>query len=461
MIKKFGDYSYQDIYEEESKDKNNSIKSIEALIGLFFKCYTVAATKIDDYKETVSDLLAITKAEEGEEKGKLLGDTIKKVSGKMKEEYKDLSGDISKAADEITGLYSLIIATDEGKKSLKDIKASTEKVITDSLEGLKKTVSAIKESSLADYTTFRYRMILEAEEGELEGKNKNDRKEILDSIKALQPALMQQANTGLTDNLKKFANDGIAKLEAITKTLKDDKGWGELKRRARKGKIEEFAQSIADLQKGINDLISSEAIKSGIDKKTAETLKGITDLLTKVSEKEAEIKIAKAAASKEAEVKKDEYKVGDTVKYKRDNGEEASSKIEKVEGDKYFFKTEDGKEFSKDKKDILGKGEEAKKEEEKKEEEGEAIESGNVDKENLKKDGKNSEAIKEFQVNYNKSGYFSKISEDGRYGKNTEAAIRKIAGLSKQMANKEIKTEEGKKMPKEVIELAKKLAEGK
>jgi len=460
MIKKFGNYSYQDIYEEEVKDKNNSVKSIEALIGLFFKCYTIAATKIDGYKETVSDLLAITKAEEGEEKGKLLADTIKKVSGKMKEEYKDLSGDISKAADEIASAYSLIIGSDEGKKSLKDIKTSSEKVIADSLENLKSTVNTIKESSLADYSTFRYRMILEAEEGELEGKNKNDRQEILDAIKALQPALMQQSKTGLTDNLKKFASDGVSKLEGITKTLKDDKGWGELKRRARKGKIEEFAQNIAELQKGINDLISSEAIKAGIDKKTAESLKGITDILTKVSEKEAEIKIAKAGAKSEGESKGEEFKVGDVVKYKRDNGEEASSKIEKVEGDKYFFKTEDGKEFSKDKKDILGKGEEAKKEEEKKEE-GEAISSGNVDKENLKKDGKNAEAIKEFQTNYNKSGYFSKISEDGRYGKNTEAAIRKIAGLSKQMANKEINTDGGKKMPKEIIELAKKLAEGK
>jgi len=461
MLKNYS--NFQVINEQENTEKNSSVKSAEALIGLFYKCYTIAATKIDGYTESISDLVGITKAEEGEEKGKLLADTISKVAGKMKPEYKDLSGDITKAGDAIKSAYSLIIGSDEGKKSTKSIKTATDKVIMDSLNALKDVVKSQNESSISDYASFRYRRLLEAEETELEGKNSSDRQETLNSIKSIQSVLTQQSNTGLTDGLKAFAKKGVSQLEEITKALKDDKSWGQLKRRARKDKLKEYTETISTLEKGINELIASEAVKAGIDKKTAESMQEITGLLTSITDKEKAIKIKKqeeaaAEAAKKANVV--EYKVGDSVKYKRDNGEEATSKIEKVEGDKYFFKTEDGKEFSKDKKDIIGKGEEAKKEEEKKEE-GEAIVSGNVDKENLKKDGKNAEAIKEFQTNYNKSGYFGKILDDGRYGKNTESAIRKIAGLSKQMANKEIKTDEGKKMPKEIIELAKKLAEGK
>lgn len=457
MIKNYS--NFQVINEQEATEKNSSVKSAEALMGLFFKCYTIAATKIDGYKESVSDLLSVTKAEEGEDKGKLLADLITKVAGKMKPEYKDLSGDITKAAEAIKGAYSTMLSSDEGKKSLKDIKTATDKVITDSLEGLKSVVTAQMESSIFGYQSFRTSRLLEAEETELEGKNSSDRQETLNSIKSIQSVLTQQSNTGLTDGLKSFAKKGVDQLDSITKTLKDDKSWGELKRRARKDKLKEYTESIAGLEKGINELIASEAVKAGIDKKTAESIQEITGILTSITDKEKEIKIKKqetAPAEKAAVV---EYKVGDSVKYKRDNGEEATSKIEKVEGDKYFFKTEDGKEFSKDKKDIIGKGEEAKKEEAKAE--GEEIASGNVDKENLKKDGKNAEAIKEFQTNYNKSGYFGKILDDGRYGKNTESAIRKIAGLSKQMANKEIKTDDGKKLTKEIIELAKKLAEGK
>ena len=138
MIKNYS--NFQVINEEESTEKNSSVKSAEALMGLFFKCYTIAATKIGDYTETISDLIAVTKAEEGEDKGKLLADTITKVAGKMKPEYKDLSGDITKAGEAIKGAYSTMLSSDEGKKSLKSIKTATDKVITDSLEGLKSIV---------------------------------------------------------------------------------------------------------------------------------------------------------------------------------------------------------------------------------------------------------------------------------------------------------------------------------
>ena len=460
-IKNFNDYNYTRIYEAEGSENNNSVKSIEALMGLFFKCYTFAATKIPNYANVAADLEKISKEPELKAKGDLIFNIVSGIAPKMGKEYNPLVGKLVPIASIIKRAYNHIIESEEGKKSAKEINSAISKIMTDSLEGLKNVVTSIKESSIVDYRSFRYKMILEAEENELEGKNRGDREDILNSIKSVQSLLAQQANTGLTDSVKQFAEKGISDLESITAKLKDSKSWGELKRSARKEKMKEYVEKIANLNKGMTDLIYSEANKVGVDKKTAEFIKQISDELTELTEEETKIKIKQQElASKEKSANVEEYKVGDSVKYKRDNGEEATSKIEKIEGDKYFFKTEDGKEFSKDKKDIIGKGEEPKKEEAKKEE-GEVIESGNVDKENLKKDGKNAEKIKEFQVNYNKSGYFSKISEDGRYGKNTEAAIRKIAGLSKQMANKEINTDEGKKMTQDIMDLAKKLSEGK
>jgi hypothetical protein len=58
---------------------------------------------------------------------------------------------------------------------------------------------------------------------------------------------------------------------------------------------------------------------------------------------------------KKKEEKKIEYKVGDSVKYKRDNGEESENTITKIEGDKVFFKDNDDKEFSKNISDLISK----------------------------------------------------------------------------------------------------------
>jgi hypothetical protein len=58
---------------------------------------------------------------------------------------------------------------------------------------------------------------------------------------------------------------------------------------------------------------------------------------------------------KKKEEKKIEYKVGDSVKYKRDNGEKSENIITKIEGDKVFFKDNDDKEFSKNISDLISK----------------------------------------------------------------------------------------------------------
>ena len=88
----------------------------------------------------------------------------------------------------------------------------------------------------------------------------------------------------------------------------------------------------------------------------------ITDAESQVGELENELKaesqnhdILSAFYITEAEEAPVEYKVGDKVKYKRDNGEEVEKEIVKIEGDNFFFKDKEGKEFSKAKTDIIGK----------------------------------------------------------------------------------------------------------
>ena len=167
------------------------------------------------------------------------------------------------------------------------------------------------------------------------------------------------------------------------------------------------------------------------------------------------------ADAKDAEEKKNqekvEYKAGDIVKYKKDNGEEAQSEIVKIEGDKVYFKDKDGKEFSKDKKDLTGKVEG--KEEDK--DKGKDISSGNVDKKNLKKDGPNVEAIKKFQEDYNNLGIGKKLTADGLYGKNTEIAVDKVAKMIKNISGKDINTDGGKKLTGDLQDNLKKLLANK
>jgi hypothetical protein len=69
------------------------------------------------------------------------------------------------------------------------------------------------------------------------------------------------------------------------------------------------------------------------------------------------------------------YKVGDKIKYKRDKGEEATTTITKIEGNKWHFTNKDGDDVVKDGSSIIdkvGEGEEAKAEEAKPEGEAQA-----------------------------------------------------------------------------------------
>jgi len=103
----------------------------------------------------------------------------------------------------------------------------------------------------------------------------------------------------------------------------------------------------------------TESIKVGLFVKNVDTSDDniISGAESEVGELESELKaesikhdILSAFYIKEAD--EVEYKVGDKVKYKRDNAEEVEKEIIRIDGDNFFFKDKDGNEFSKSKSDI-------------------------------------------------------------------------------------------------------------
>jgi hypothetical protein len=273
--------------------------------------------------------------------------------------------------------------------------------------------------------------------------------------------MVSQEKNPSSDALKNRAKEVISKFDEYKKSLSNEEEWEKMKRRERKEKVESMNKEVDSIVQKTNELQKSELIKIGVDKKIADSMSNIISTINTIAEKTKEIddKIITETNSKE---KESEYKVGDIVKYKKENGEESQNEVLKIEGDKVFLKDKEGKEFSKDKKEIEGKVEGSKeKDKEEDKEEVKDIKSGNIDKENLKKNGPNYEAIKKFQEDYNSLGIGEKIGIDGGYGKNTESAVKRISGMIRSLSDKEIKTNDGKLLSGELINTVKKLLDNK
>ena len=451
---------YTKIFEEDTKTSGESesptVKTLNELISIFFKCYMAVATKAIDYKGVISDFLAVMEEKDPAKKGEAMQKSIKNVTDKIDPRYSDLKGDIEEAASSIKDLYSEVASTEEAKKNIEAIN----KMVTDKIieyqnilksQPLKVEIKEIKESrkiyGFDDYSRVS-----------LYEKNTfgDERDVILQKMKSIYTEMVSQEKNPSSDALKNRAKEVISKFDGYKKILtKDEEEWKKMKRRERKEQVESINKEVDSIVQKTNELQKSELIKMGVDKRIADSMTEIISTINTIAEKTKEIddKIIEETISKG---KESEYKVGDIVKYKKENGEESQNEVIKIEGDKVFLKNKEGKEFSKDKKEIEGKVEGSKDKEEVKD-----IKSGNVDKENLKKNGPNYETIKKFQEDYNSLGIGEKIGQDGAYGKNTESAVKKISGMIRSLSDKEIKTNDGKLLSAELITTFKKLLDNK
>ena len=449
---------YTKIFEEDTKTSGESesptVKTLNELISIFFKCYMAVATKAIDYKGVISDFLAVMEEKDPAKKGEAMQKSIKNVTDKIDPRYSDLKGDIEEAASSIKDLYSEVASTEEAKKNIEAIN----KMVTDKIieyqnilksQPLKVEIKEIKESrkiyGFDDYSRVS-----------LYEKNTfgDERDVILQKMKSIYTEMVSQEKNPSSDALMNRAKEVISKFDEYKKILtKDEEEWKKMKRRERKEQVESINKEVDSIVQKTNELQKSELIKMGVDKKIADSMTEIISTINTIAEKTKEIddKIIEETITKG---KESEYKVGDIVKYKKENGEESQNEVIKIEGDKVFLKNKEGKEFSKDKKEIEGKVEGSK--------EGvKDIKSGNVDKENLKKNGPNYETIKKFQEDYNSLGIGEKIGQDGAYGKNTESAVKKISGMIRSLSDKEIKTNDGKLLSAELITTFKKLLDNK
>ena len=446
-----------DLGDDKTQEESPTVKTLNELISIFFKCYMSVATKAIDYKGVISDFLAVMEEKDPAKKGEAMQKSIKNVTDKIDPRYSDLKGDIEEAASSIKDLYSEVASTEEAKKNIEAIN----KMVTDKIieyqnilksQPLKVEIKEIKESrkiyGFDDYSRVS-----------LYEKNTfgDERDVILQKMKSIYTEMVSQEKNPSSDALKNRAKEVISKFDEYKKSLSNEEEWEKMKRRERKEKVESMNKEVDTIVQKTNELQKSELIKIGVDKKIADSMTEIISTINTIAEKTKEIddKIIEETITKG---KESEYKVGDIVKYKKENGEESQNEVIKIEGDKVFLKNKEGKEFSKDKKEIEGKVEGSKD----KDKEGvKDIKSGNVDKENLKKDGPNYETIKKFQEDYNSLGIGEKIGQDGAYGKNTESAVKKISGMIRSLSDKEIKTNDGKLLSAELITTFKKLLDNK
>ena len=440
-------------------ETSGTVKTISEVISLFFKCYMFAATKTSNYPDVLADLLSVSDEKDPAKRADTMESVIKKVSDKMDAKYAPVKEEANKAASSIKDLYNNVASTEEAKKYNDVInKMVTSKIISyqDILKNqpLKENRNVSPYKNLLGFDNYHYPPLYE--------KNTFDdeRDALSDKMKSIYSEMISQQKNPSSETLKGKASEVISKFDEYQKLLSDKGAWEKMKRKERKDKLESMNSEIDEIIQKTNDLQKSELTKIGVDKKIADSMSTIITSINSMSDKAKEIDDKAIADAKANETEAIEYKEGDIVKYKRENGEEAQSEIIKIEGDKVFFKDKDGKEFTKDKKDLTGKVEGDK--EEKEEGEGEKdIKSGNVEKGNIKKDGPNAPAIKKFQEDYNNLGIGIKLVTDGAYGKNTEKAIVKVANMIKSLSGKEVKVEGGKILTGELQGLIKKLIENK
>jgi len=109
----------------------------------------------------------------------------------------------------------------------------------------------------------------------------------------------------------------------------------------------------------LKDVIKTGLFVSSINNADDSVIKDaegqISELESELKEESSNYDILSAFYITEAEEAEVEYKVGDFVKYKLQDGSENTKEIVKIEGDNFFFKDKEGNEFSKKKSDIVGK----------------------------------------------------------------------------------------------------------
>jgi gas vesicle protein len=171
---------------------------------------------------------------------------------------------------------------------------------------------------------------------------------IADFIKNLFKSLGNSIVTKSATLKEKVKTEFPAKVKTILDQKKPDP-------KVLKNEIDELKATYDHLKLTVAAGLLSGSIDSSDDTVISDAEGQIGELENELKAESQNHDILSAFYITEAEKVEVEYKVGDKVKYKRDNGEEVEKEIVKIEGDNIFFTDKEGKEFSKPKTDIIGK----------------------------------------------------------------------------------------------------------
>ena len=171
---------------------------------------------------------------------------------------------------------------------------------------------------------------------------------IADFIKNLFKSLGNSIVTKSATLKEKVKTEFPAKVKTILDQKKPDP-------KVLKNEIDELKATYDHLKLTVAAGLLSGSIDSSDDTVISDAEGQIGELENELKAESQNHDILSAFYITEAEKVEVEYKVGDKVKYKRDNGEEVEKEIVKIEGDNIFFKDKEGNEFSKPKTDIVGK----------------------------------------------------------------------------------------------------------
>lgn len=391
--------SYHRLNEAE---ESGSVGAADQLIDLFIQAYGSLVTKIGDYKDAGKDLTEVAKADN---KGQAMLDTLTKIAGKVDPKYKEPATEMLVAARKLKDAYESLLKSDEAAADkIKDkIYQKTIAYLTE-LGKSAKDAPVIKQNDSLNYE----------EQGHLFEKNTfvDEREEIKKKITPIYSQVVYLGKNSPSESLKGECIKIGKELKGYYDLLANEKEWENMKRGARKDKLEEILGKVNEIPARMNEIQSKELVKLGIDAKVQGSIKSAMDLINKAVE---------------TLNKKEEVEVADKA----------------GEG------TEDKKE-------------EDKKEEDKKEETSyEEIKSGNVEKDNLSKKGKNLDKIKGYQEKINSIlPKDAQIKPDGLYGQNTEKAIQKISSTYGSLIP-EIKDLDGKSMTPDFLKFINKYEENK
>ncbi len=385
--------NYTKLYEAE---ENVSTKAAGQIVDLFFQAYGSLVTKIGDYKEAIDDLLAVAEEKDTTKKGQIMANMLDKVAKKVDPAYKDAAGSILQAAKKIQEVYTNLITTEEGKKSLEEINKAIYRQILAKQQGL---TTASKEIKIEDNKDKKANESISYEQLYEKNTFDDERNALLTKIKPLYADVVQQAKNATSEAIKSKSIEIAKKLKTMYETLSNTTEFEKMKRKERISKIEKSNEEYETLVAELNDARKKELLKIGVDKKITSSLDEIIKLINSATEKITAVD-AKKIETSSTEEKKDDKKEEDA---------------------------KENKEYPE-------------------------IKSGNVDKKNLSSKGEFVEKIKAFQESFNNLFPTEKIKADGLYGKNTEKAVVKVANLIGGLLGEDLTkaTEDGKKMTPEL-----------